>query len=32
MRLDDSAANRESHAHAFRLGRVERVENALEIR
>src|SRR5215469_11175326 len=32
MRFYDRAADRQSHAHAARLGRVERVEHPMEIR
>src|SRR6185369_8337460 len=32
MRLDDGPAYGQTHAHAFRLGRVERIEHALEVR
>ena len=30
MRFDDPAADRQAHAHALRLGRVERLEDPVE--
>jgi len=32
MRLDDCAADGQSHAHTLRLGRKEGIENSLQIR